>query len=26
VYQFSLRHVVEPDSPLEMFPVEYESI
>jgi hypothetical protein len=26
VYQFSLRHVVEPDSPLEMFPVDYESI
>lgn len=26
VYQFSLRHVVEPDDPLQMFPIEYESI
>ncbi|MBI3044790.1 MAG: acyclic terpene utilization AtuA family protein [Betaproteobacteria bacterium] len=26
VYQFSLRHVVEPDDPLSMFPIEYESI
>ena len=26
VYQFSLRHVVEPRDPLEMFPIEYESI
>ena len=26
IYQFSLRHVVEPDDPLEMFPIEYEDI
>lgn len=26
VYEFSLRHVVEPDDPLEMFPIEYEDI
>jgi len=26
IYQFSLRHVVEPDDALEMFPIEYEDI
>jgi hypothetical protein len=26
VYEFSLRHVVEPDDPLEMFEVEYENV
>ena len=26
IYQFSLRHVVEPDDPLEMFPIEYQDI
>jgi hypothetical protein len=26
VYQFSLRHVVEPDDPLQMFPIEYEAV
>jgi hypothetical protein len=26
IYQFSLRHVVEPDDPLEMFPIDYEDI
>ena len=26
IYQFSLRHVVEPDDPLEMFPIEYEDV
>ena len=26
IYRFSLRHVVEPDEPCEMFPIEYESI
>jgi hypothetical protein len=26
IYQFSLRHVVEPDDPLQMFPIEYESV
>lgn len=26
IYQFSLRHVVEPDDPLEMFPLEYHDI
>lgn len=26
IYEFSLRHVVEPDNPLEMFPIEYEQI
>jgi hypothetical protein len=26
IYQFSLRHVVEPDDPCEMFPIEYETI
>jgi len=26
IYQFSLRHVVEPRDPLEMFPIEYESV
>jgi hypothetical protein len=26
VYEFCLRHVVEPDDPLEMFPIEYETI
>ncbi len=25
-YQFSLRHVVEPGDPLEMFPIEYEDL
>jgi hypothetical protein len=26
VYQFSLRHVVEPDDPCELFPIEYETL
>jgi hypothetical protein len=26
IYQFSLRHVVEPDDPYEMFPIEYETV
>jgi Acyclic terpene utilisation family protein AtuA len=26
VYRFSLRHVVEPDDPYEMFPIEYETL
>jgi hypothetical protein len=26
VYEFSLRHVVEPNDPLEMFPIEYENV
>jgi hypothetical protein len=26
IYQFSMRHVVEPDDPLEMFPIEYHEI
>ncbi len=26
IYRFSLRHVVEPDDPYEMFPIEYEAI
>ena len=26
IYQFSMRHVVEPDDPLEMFPIDYEDI
>ncbi|MBI3936559.1 MAG: acyclic terpene utilization AtuA family protein [Betaproteobacteria bacterium] len=26
VYRFSLRHVVEPDNPLQAFPIEYESV
>jgi hypothetical protein len=26
VYQFSIRHVVEPDHPLELFPIEYETV
>jgi hypothetical protein len=26
VYQFSLRHVVEPHDPYEMFPIEYETV
>ena len=26
IYQFSLRHVVEPNDPYEMFPIEYETI
>jgi len=26
IYRFSLRHVVEPDDPLEMFPIEYHDI
>lgn len=26
LYEFSLRHVVEPEDPLEMFPIEYESV
>lgn len=26
IYQFSLRHVVEPDDPLQMFPIEYETV
>jgi ribosome modulation factor len=25
-YRFNLNHVVEPDSPLEMFPIEYENV
>jgi hypothetical protein len=26
IYQFSMRHVVAPDDPLEMFPIEYEDV
>ena len=26
LYEFSIRHVVEPDNPLEMFPIEYETV
>jgi hypothetical protein len=26
IYQFSLRHLLEPDDPYEMFPIEYETI
>ena len=26
IYEFSLRHVVEPRDPYEMFPIEYESV
>ena len=26
VYRFSLRHLVEPDDPYEMFPIEYETL
>ena len=26
LYEFSLRHVVEPEDPLVMFPIEYESV
>ena len=26
VYEFSLRHVVEPDDPCQMFPIEYENV
>ncbi len=26
IYQFSLRHVVEPDDPHQMFPIEYETL
>ena len=26
IYRFSLRHVVEPNDPYEMFPIEYETI
>jgi len=26
IYQFSMRHVVEPDDPLEMFPIEYHEV
>lgn len=26
IYQFSLRHVVEPDDPLQMFPIEYQKV
>ena len=26
IYRFSLRHVVEPNDPYEMFPIEYESL
>ncbi len=26
IYQFSMRHVVEPDDPLEMFPIGYQDI
>ena len=26
VYEFSLRHVVEPDDPLQMFPIEYSNV
>ena len=26
IYEFSMRHVVEPDDPLQMFPIEYESV
>ena len=26
VYEFSLRHVVEPDDPYQMFPIEYQNV
>ena len=26
VYEFSLRHVVEPDDPYQIFPIEYENV
>ena len=26
IYEFTLRHVVEPDDPLQMFPIEYETV
>lgn len=26
IYEFTLRHVVEPDDPLQMFPIEYERV
>jgi hypothetical protein len=26
VFRFSMSHVVEPDDPLEMFPIEYETL
>lgn len=26
IYRFSLRHVVEPDDPLQMFPIHYEQV
>ena len=26
IYQFTLQHVVEPDDPLQMFPIEYENV
>lgn len=26
IYRFSMRHVVAPDDPLEMFPIEYEEV
>ncbi|MGE5522628.1 MAG: acyclic terpene utilization AtuA family protein [Rhodospirillaceae bacterium] len=26
IYQFTLRHVVRPDDPLQMFPIEYEMV
>jgi len=26
IYQFTLQHVVEPDDPLQMFPIDYENV
>jgi hypothetical protein len=26
IYEFTLRHVVEPDDPLQMFPIEYDRV
>ena len=26
IYEFTLQHVVEPDDPLQMFPIEYETV
>jgi len=26
VYEFSLRHVVEPEDPCQMFPIEYATV
>jgi hypothetical protein len=26
IYEFTMRHVIEPDDPLQMFPIEYETL